>query len=206
MPAALPVPLRQQMARLHAEGHRLTEIAVQLEVRYRTLRSWWRRYCREGEAGLRPHYERCGPRGPRAPAVHAAALALKREHPTWGAGLIRLELARQLPRDTVPQARALQRWFRAAGLQRPRAQPPPVVRQRGREAHAVWQVDAKERLRLADGSGASVLTVTDEATGALLGLTPFPPLPLEPGPGGCSAGSVAGLLHPVGLAGATSDR
>lgn len=206
MPAALPVPLRQQMARLHAEGHRLTEIAVQLEVRYRTVRSWWRRYCREGDAGLRPHYERCGPRGPRAPAVHAAALALKREHPTWGAGLIRVELAHQFPAETMVQARALQRWFRAAGLQRPRAKQPPVVRQRGREAHAVWEVDAKERLRLADGSGASVLTVTDEATGALLGLPPFPPLPLESGPGGFGAAGAASLLCPVGPASPAPDR
>lgn len=206
MPAALPVPLRQQMAQLHAEGHRLTEIARQLAVRYRTVRSWWRRYCREGEAGLRPHYERCGIRGPKAPAVHRAALALKREHPTWGAGLIRVELGRQFPADTLPQARALQRWFRAAGLQPARAQQPPVVRQRGREAHAVWQVDAKERMRLADGSGTSVLTVTDEATGALLGLTPFPPVSLEPSPRRSGPASVAGAVRPVGLAGAAPGR
>lgn len=206
MPAALPVPLRQQMAQLHAQGHWLTEIAPQLGVRYRTVRSWWRRYCREGEAGLRPHYERCGLRGPKTPAVHQAALALKQAHPTWGAGLIRVELARQFPADTLPQARALQRWFRAAGLQPVRAQPPPVPRQPGRAAHAVWQVDAKERMRLADGSGTSVLTVTDEATGALLGLTPFPPVSLEPGPGPGGPASAARLLHPVGLARAAPDR
>jgi transposase len=206
MPAALPVPLRQQMAQLHAEGHGLTEIARQLGVRYRTVRSWWRRYCREGEAGLLPRYTHCGRRGPQTPALHQAALAMKQDHPTWGAGLIRVELARQFPADTLPQARALQRWFRAAGLQPARAQQPPVARQPGREAHAVWQVDAKERMRLVDGSGTSVLTVTDEATGALLGLTPFPPLSLEPGSRSGRAASVAGVLHPVGLAGAAAGR
>src|SRR5258707_1136024 len=135
MPAALPVPLRQPMAQLHAEGHWLTEIARQLGVRYRTVRSWWRRYCREGDAGLLPHDGRCGTHGPRCPAVHQAALALKETHPTWGAGLIRVELTRQFPADPLPQARALQRWFRAAGLQPARAQRPTVARQRGREAH-----------------------------------------------------------------------
>jgi transposase len=202
MPAALPVPLRQQMAQLHAEGHRLTEIAQQLGVRYRTVRSWWRRYCQDGAAGLTPRYAHCGPRGPQNPALHQAALALKRAHPPWGAGLIRVELARQFPPETLPQARALQRWFRAAGLQPARAQQPAVPRQPGREAHAVWQVDAKERMRLADGSGTSVLTVTDEATGALLGVRPFPPLSLEPGAGGRGATGAAGALQPVGLAGA----
>lgn len=206
MPAALPVPLRQQMAQLHAEGHRLTEIAQQLEVRYRTVRSWWRRYCQEGAAGLRPRYDRCGRRGPQAPAVHQAAVALKRAHPTWGAGLIRVELARQFSGDPLPQARTLQSWFRAAGLQPARARQPPMARQPGREAHAVWQVDAKERLRLADGTGTCVLTVTDEATGALLGLTPFPPLSLESGPRGGGAASPAGAVRPMGLAGAAAGR
>jgi hypothetical protein len=56
-----------------------------------------------------------------------------------------------------------------------------MERQRGQEPHEVWEVDAKERLLLADGSGTSVLTVTDEASGALLGATPFPPVSLESG-------------------------
>src|SRR5438876_9374329 len=41
MPAALPVPLREQMVRLHEEGHLLVDIAHQLNVRYSTLCSWW---------------------------------------------------------------------------------------------------------------------------------------------------------------------
>src|SRR5438093_2167828 len=95
MPAALPVPLREQMVRLHEEGHLLVDIAQQLNVRYSTLCSWWRRYGKEGRAGLKPHYERCGRHGPRDPQVQAAALAWKREHPPWGAGRIRVELRAQ---------------------------------------------------------------------------------------------------------------
>ena len=148
MPAALPVPLRERMVQLHEQGHLLTEIAQQLALRYATVRTWWRRYRKEGTAGLVPRYDRCGPKGSQQPDIQQAALTLKRAHPTWGAGLIRVELRRQFPAPSLPQVRALQRWFRAAGLQPSRARQPPVSRKRGQEAHAVWQRDAKERLRL----------------------------------------------------------
>jgi transposase len=180
MPAPLPVPLREQMVHLHEQGYFLVDIAAQLGVRYSTLCRWWSRYRKEGTAGLRPHYERCGPHGPRDPALHALALAPKREHPTWGAGRIRVELRRQFPDRSLPPVRTLQRWFRAAGLTRLRPQPPPVTRERGREGHHVWEVDAKESMRLADGSGTCVLVAVDEASGALLEATPFSPVSLGP--------------------------
>jgi putative transposase len=187
MPAALPVPLREQMVQLHEQGHRLVDIAQQLNVRYSTLCSWWRRYGKEGKAGLKPRYDRCGPQGSRDPQVQQAALALKRAHSTWGAGRIRVELVRQFPDRPLPKVRAMQRWFRAAGLQPVRAQRPPVPRQRGQTVHDVWEVDAKEQLRLADGSGSSVLSAVDEASGALLEATPFSPVSL--GPGAAPAGA-----------------
>src|SRR5207245_1974017 len=84
------------------------------------------------------------------------------------------------------------------------AQQPRVSRQRGQAAHAVWQMDAKERLRLADGSGTSVLTVTDEATGALLGVVPFPPVSLEPGAGAGGAAGPARAVRAVGTAAAAA--
>jgi transposase len=177
MPAPLPFPLRQQIVFCHQHGEPLTTLAKRLHLPHSTVRDWWRRFRDQGEAGLKTQYHRCGPKRPKAPpAIHQAALALKREHPTWGAGLIRLELAKQFPAATLPQVRALQRWFAAAGLSPPRAKRPPVERQRAKEPHEVWQIDAKERMRLADGTGTSVLTVTDEATGALLGVAPFPPV------------------------------
>jgi transposase len=194
MPAALPVPLREQMVRLHEQGHLLVDIAQQLNVRYSTLCSWWRRYRKEGEAGLKPRYDHCGPRGPRDPPVQQAALALRREHPRWGAGRIRVELRQSFPDRPLPQVRAVQRWFRAAGLQPVRAQHPPVQRQRGRVVHDVWEVDAKEQIRLADGSGSSVLAAVDEASGALLEATPFSPVSLGPGPPAASAADHAGLV------------
>ena len=193
MPQALPLPLREQIIRRHQQGETLSTIAQALNVPYRTVRRWWHRHQEAGDAGLHTHYDRCGPKGPRAPAaVHAAALALKREHPSWGAGLIRLELVAPFGEADVPQIRAIQRWLRAAGLQPARAKRPPVPRDRGQEGHAVWEIDAKEQMRLANGTGTSVLTVVDEASGALLGATPFPPVSVVGGHAGRGARGVAG--------------
>jgi hypothetical protein len=47
---------------------------------------------------------------------------------------------------------------------------------RAQEPHEVWQMDAVERLRLADGSGACWLRLTDECSGAILATQPFPQL------------------------------
>lgn len=201
MPAPLPFPLRRQIVQRHQQGETLTAIAQQLQVPPSTVRDWWRRFRDHGEAGLQTHYARCGPKQPKAGlAIHEAALTLKRQHPQWGAGLIRLQLAEQFPGQKLPQVRAIQRWFHAAGLQPARAKRPPMERQRGKEPHEVWEIDAKERMRLADGSGTSVLTVTDEASGALLGATPFPPVSLEPGGADHGAASAAGAVRAVGPA------
>ncbi len=184
MPCPLPFPLREQIVQRHQRGETLIAIAHDLNVPYRTACQWWRRYHKEGDAGLQTHYDQCGPKGPKtAPAIHAAALALKQEHPTWGAGLIRVQLLSQFPKEPVPKIRAIQRWFRAAGLTPQRVKRPRSEPQRAAEPHDVWQMDAKEQMRLLDGSGASVLTVTDEASGAVLGLKSFPPVLLGPSRG-----------------------
>jgi transposase len=207
MPTPLPFPLRQQIVQRHQQGETLGAIAHDLHVPPATVRDWWHRFRDQGEAGLQTHYDRCGPKEPKAgPVLHQAALTMKREHPTWGAGLIRLALAEPFAGQRLPHPRTLQRWFRAAGLQPLRAQRPPMERQRGKEPHAVWEIDAKERLRLADGSGTSVLTVTDEASGALLGATPFPPVSLESGLPERGAASAAGAVRTVGAAGPHPGR
>lgn len=193
MPQAWPLALREQMVQRHQQGEPLTEIAAAVKVPYRTVRRWWHRYQQEGAAGLHTRYAHCGPKGPKAPPpVHAAALALKREHPSWGAGLIRLQLVEQFAPGEVPQVRAIQRWFQAAGLQPVRAKRPAVEKSRGKAAHQVWQMDAKEQMRLGDGTGTSVLSVTEEATGAVLALAPFSPLSLGARDHRCRAGGLAG--------------
>jgi hypothetical protein len=113
-------------------------------------------------------------------AIYHRAVEMKREHPSWGAGLIWVELAEEFDEEALPSQRTLQRWFKRSGVQQPPSErrPHPFA-QRGKRVHEVWAMDAKERMELADGSPASWLTVTDEASGAVLGTVLFPHQTLE---------------------------
>jgi hypothetical protein len=175
VPRAVPLPVRQSLVHRHLQGETLAALATDLHQPLPTVRHLWRRYRDRGEAGLAPEYGRCAHRGPRcARLLYRAALWLRRHHPTWGAGLIRLLLQQRWPERAVPHERPLQRWFQQAELNHPPRRLPPQHRQRGQRAHAVWQIDAKEQVTLADGGHASWLTVVDEASGAILATEVFP--------------------------------
>src|SRR5215210_6946366 len=122
MPQALPIPCRQAIVQRHLRGQSLGAIALDLRLSYHTVRQLWRRYRDWGPEGLRPDYPNCGRSQTRGAADDpiAAACTLKRLHPTWGAPLIRLEVARTRPDAAVPGVRTLQRAFRRAGVHRPR--------------------------------------------------------------------------------------
>jgi hypothetical protein len=201
MPCPVSAPVRQLIVQRHEQGESLSRIAQQLHLARDTVRRLWRRYRDHGAAGLAPRYARCGGRGPRAPRVlWRATLWLRRRHPDWGAGLIRVLLRQRWPQLAVPHERTLQRWLAAAALNRPTRRLPPPHRTRGRQPHEVWQVDARDHLTLADGSAASWLTVVDEASGALLAPEVFPPGGLGAGtrPGG--GGALALGFCPLGTA------
>lgn len=176
MPQAVPQPIREQIVSRRLAGEALTEIAEALELPYRTVRGLWRRYRVRGEEGLVPDYQRCARPGPHfAAAVYEAGLQMKREHPRWGATMILVQLGQLFPEEPLPKRRTLQEWFQRAGLSPGRSRSPSVNPQRGKTAHEVWQLDAKEEMHLADGSSSVALSVMDEATGAVLGVALFPP-------------------------------
>ena len=176
MPGAVPQPIREPIVTRRSAGESLIEIATTLEMPYRTVRGLWRRYRERGAEGLVPDYARCARPGPQFPvAVYEAALAMKREHPRWGAGMIGVQLPRAFPQGPLPRRRTLQEWFQKAGLSPGRSRRPASNPARGRVAHEVWQLDAKEEMLLADGSPSVSFSVVDEATGAALGVALFPP-------------------------------
>src|SRR3954465_8024014 len=170
MPCPLPVPLRQEIVRRHQQGIPLTRIAEDLAIPYGTVRKVWRLFRRHGFDGLIPRYPGHGrPVPPAARELLRVACELKREHPTWGAGLIRLQLREHARGSPIPSVRSPQAAFVRAGVHRPR-------RRRATAAfvpwaaqpHKVWQVDAVENVPLAaPGGRVSWLTVTDEASGAI---------------------------------------
>jgi len=181
MPAALPIHQRQEIVERRQNGESFANIARTLAVSYDAVRNIYHRFMTTGR--LMPSYENCCHTEVRRNlAIYVQAVALKQAHSGWGAGLIWTELAETFAEADLPSVRTLQRWFCRANLQKPPADraPKPFV-QRGKEPHAVWALDAKEEIQLADGSYVSWLTITDEGSGAMLDAILFPHSPMDKG-------------------------
>ena len=179
MPSPIENATRLEIIKRHEEGESLRSISSEMGMSYETVKKLWRHWVKKGS--VEPNYEKVKERGTRQYGdLYELALRLKREHPRWGAPLIRLKL-QAVSQAALPSVRTLQRWFREAGVNRTGAvrQQRTARVQRGQQAHQVWAVDAKEGMRLRDGSWASWLVVTDEASGAVLKTDVFPPAPLE---------------------------
>jgi hypothetical protein len=179
MPAATPLGIRQEIVNRRQAGETYAAIGRELKVPYVTVRQVYGHYKKSGQ--LAPHYDRCRHTSVRSdPAVYEQAIQMKREHPSWGAGLIWVELAEHFAEADLPSLRTLQRWFRQAQVQIARREKRVSgAVYRGQQRHEVWAIDAKEQLRLADGSDASWLSITDEASGAILSAAFFPDQTLE---------------------------
>jgi transposase len=202
MPKPVPIPVRRKLLQRARRGDSPAHLAAQFDLPVRTVRHLLKRFRERGETALNPDYRAPGPWPHAYPtAVREAALAHRRDHPTWGAELIRVALrARGIVPD-APAATTLRRWFRDAGLgPAPRGHRPTMRRAKATQPHEVWQVDASERIPLADGRQVCWLRVVDEASGAVLRTAVFPPSLLEPGAAPGHPGRPAGAVHAVGLA------
>jgi len=180
MPRALPLATRQDIIERHLRGQTLAQIATDLGIPYVTVRALWRAFRNRGSDGLAIGYHACGSSTPAYPdAVRRRACRLRREHPKWGAGRIRVELLEHLEPSAIPSVRVLQRAFQRAGINRPRRpQRPPIHTKQATAPHEVWQVDAVEKARLRTGAEVSWLSATDQFTGGLLANELSPPSPM----------------------------
>jgi hypothetical protein len=166
---------RQQIILQKKSGRTLLEISSLLNMPYSTVRNLWYQYVKKGEAGLQNHYANCGLKPVSiASAVYRDTLSLKLQHPSWGTPRLRLTLLERNPNETVPSVRTLQKWLRAANLLKPRQRKSEPSIGSAQAVHNIWQVDAKERLVLQDGTVACYLTVVDCKSGACLSASVFP--------------------------------
>ena len=205
MPAPVPLPVRQAILVRHDRGESTAEIAAAFGLAPRTVRGLTRRARDRGPGGLAPD-----PTTPRAAApehpARAAAAALRRAHPGWGGGLIRVMLGRQAVAP-LPAVRTLQRWFVKAGLgPAPAGRKPAAEGRRATRPHGTWQVDAAEDVGLGGGGKASWLRVADEFTGAVLLTVVFPPREVELGPPRGHPEVAPRGVRPVGPAGPHPGR
>lgn len=182
MPAATATRIREAIIKAWTGGESNARIARQQGLAYGTVRGVVKRY--EATGQVEPNYEACRHTGVRKlGAIYEAAVSMKQAHPSWGAGIIWVELSEVFEEAHLPSPRTLQRWFKRAevGTNRRRDQTHQPRVRRGQAVHEVWALDAKEAIALADGSRVSWLTISDEASGAILTAELFPPQALEPG-------------------------
>ena len=207
MPSPIPVPVRQAIFKRWQKGESLSRLAEDFKIPVRTIRNLVRRFSQRGQEGLEPDYGRCATRTlPTDSESYQKAMELRRQHPKWGSGLIRIFLQKQHSVG-CPSERTLQRWFRQATMpEAPPGRRPAGNDHRAQRPHEVWQMDAVEQLRLGSGHRVSWLRVVDECSGAVLQTTIFPPSLLEPSDAGRGARHVASDFFAVGKAWASARR
>ena len=201
MPPPIPVPVRQLIIQRAKQGQSAGLIASSLGLASRTVRRLVQRVRRQGPNALATSYPRRPySHPPQFRALVEEALQLRRAHPTWGAGLVRVLLRRHYPAASLPAERTLQRWFRRAGLI-----PAPSGRRSGPSSycrapqpHDVWQMDAADQVALQNGTQVCWLRIADECSGAVLETTDFPPGVLERGFSRSGAGRAAPGVSPLG--------
>lgn len=193
MGQAIAMAVREQFIRLKDQGYSLSVISEQLGLRYGTACKLSAQFKREGNLSV--HYQHCGSKNRKTdPLLVRASLWLRRLHPGWGAPFIRLQLVRRYGAEGVARSRTLQRWFVACKLTKPRQQVHLPRIGTAKAVHNIWQVDAKEKLTLADGTEACYLTLVDEHSGAGLAALVFPPPLYSAGaPGGAESKTAANL-------------
>jgi len=167
--------IRIEAVRLHREEQQSkSEISRQLGVSYKTISTWLKRYKEAGKQGLLPNYSDCGKQPIYSPAIIDKAITYKGHHLEWGAGFILVKLRGDFPNTDLPSERRLQQIFRSKKLQAKKSKPPRGKAKWAKKAFDRVQVDAKERLKTADGKDCCYLNFTDEATGSVLDAFVFP--------------------------------
>jgi transposase len=207
MPRPIPVSIRQAIFQLAQHGQETSHIAAELGLARSTVRRLLGRFRRQGPEGIAAGYRR-SPIVEAAPSdIEQAALRLRREHPTWGAGLIRVHLLQAMPQQPIPSERTLQRWFVRADLSpAPAGRRPWVDLARATVPHETWQMDAKEHIRLQTRDEVSWLRIVDECSGAVLWTAVFPPRNLGARPRLGRARATSPGVHHVGIAGTDPSR
>ena len=197
------IPQRELIYKRAGLGHRAADIAADLGLNFETVRKLIARFRKHGSGSIAADYSKCGLSQPRRADAELieAAITMRREHPSWGAGIIRVQLVELHPDSVIPSVRTIQRAFARAGLN-----PAPPGRRRGRSwrraerPHQTWQMDAADQMKLAGGRSASWLRIVDECSGAVLKTIVFPPRVLEHRTGLGDPGSPSRGLQAMGPA------
>lgn len=150
-------------------------LCARYSISEKTGYKWMGRFRAGGPAALGDGAHRPGT-CPHAtpPGVRDAILALRRQHPTWGARKVRAALAATDATTPWPAASTITTLLHAAGLiaprrRRPRGGPGPRAPfLTAREPNALWTIDYKGEFTTGDGRYCYPLTIVDSASRFLL--------------------------------------
>lgn len=104
---------RKSIIELRKSGKRHIEISHTLSIPLSTVKLMWLRYKKDGEQGLATKYHNSGIKIKRSTQLmYRATLWLRRLHPAWGCGRIRIALLSRYDATILPSERSMQRWLR----------------------------------------------------------------------------------------------
>jgi transposase-like protein len=147
------------------DGATVTDVARRYGVARQTVHGWLRRYADRGLAGLVDRSSRplsCPHQ--MAPEIEARIVAMRREHPGWGARTIRTWLERE-GIVALPGRTSIERCLVRHGLITPEARKRKRSDYRRWErarAMELWQMDIVGGVRLVDGSEAKIVSGIDD--------------------------------------------
>jgi len=156
MGKAIPYAIREQIVQRRQGGESLMALAEEFGFSYAGVCKIWRQYRSEGQPALVAKYSNCGRTASYDESFQSRVKAYRLNEGARkvGAPYIRSKLLASKQHARVPHERTIQRWFREAGINRPVGRGPKKETHYSVIVHETWQADAKENLRLADGSEA----------------------------------------------------
>ena len=143
------------------------EIAIAIGRSIWTVRKWRRRYRRQGQGGLASQMGRpaSGVLSSYPTLVRDQIIELRKQHPGWGAEVIRLELLRQgLTAQQLPSRARIAALLKQHGLTRryERHSPLPAsLYQPVTLVHEEWQMDAQGAMLVKGLGRVSLINITD---------------------------------------------
>lgn len=177
MPVAISMAVRQSIIDRYKKGERISTLSRLFKVSRGSIYSFIKLEQLEGPDGLRPKYANCGKVRPcSSQFIFRAVRCMRTWHPSWGAEKIRAEMLQMRPELNLPHYRTMNRWFHWNHQISPplKSSLPKTKLRQAKNLHEGWQIDAKEEMRLADGSKSSWLNITDEYSGMVIDPPVFP--------------------------------
>lgn len=169
---------RHHFIDLKLQGHSLREIAERTGWSFYCVRHWWRCYRDGGRAALNPpdkRKQRGGFMSTFPDVVRLACLRLKKEHPQWGAAVVRSRLPERLDISTadLPCVSTIEKYWaqyrgRLYARHRKRS-PSQMPGSKPTEPHERWQADFKVKMQIADVGLTDVFNIRDDATPVKIG-------------------------------------